>query len=68
MPLLPLSLELLGVPVIRVAGQPGSAEVYWRKHLALLARLALAPGMRASRAMLQDLLWSLPVLSGGRPR
>ncbi len=66
MPLLPLSLELLGVPVIRVAGQPGSAELYWRKHLALLARLALAPGMRASRAMLQDLLWPGPDESRGR--
>ncbi len=66
MPLLHLSLTLLGVPVIGLNGEPAPAELYWRKHLALLARLALAPGMRVSRAMLQDLLWPGPDESRGR--
>lgn len=58
--MLHLSLTLLGAPQVRVGGAPGCAELHWRKHIALLARLALAPGMRVARPALQDLLWPGP--------
>ncbi|MCU0620087.1 MAG: AAA family ATPase [Gemmatimonadales bacterium] len=52
-----LVLQLLGAPAAWVGGAPAPPEVLWRKHLALLAHLALVPGRRATRAQLHGLLW-----------
>ena len=57
MPPAPLGLRLFGPPTIDVGGEPAHPEVHWRKHVALLAWLALADGRRATRAALQALLW-----------
>ena len=57
MPLPTLELRCLGAPGALVAGGPAPSEVLWRKHLALLVFLALAPGRRATRARLHALLW-----------
>ena len=52
-----LELRCLGAPGALVGGGPAPSEVLWRKHLALLVHLALAPGRRATRARLHALLW-----------
>ncbi|MFL5520234.1 MAG: AAA family ATPase [Gemmatimonadales bacterium] len=52
-----LELRCLGAPGALVGGGPAPSEVLWRKHLALLVFLALAPGRRATRARLHALLW-----------
>jgi DNA-binding SARP family transcriptional activator len=52
-----LALHLLGPPTVIVNGGPAPADVLWRKHLALLAYLALSPHLTRSRPHLQALLW-----------
>jgi DNA-binding SARP family transcriptional activator len=52
-----LELRCLGAPGALVGGGAAPSEVLWRKHLALLVFLALAPGRRATRARLHALLW-----------
>jgi len=52
-----LELRCLGAPGALVGGGPAPSELGWRKHLALLVFLALAPGRRATRGRLHALLW-----------
>ena len=52
-----LQLRLLGPPDLSVAGAPAPAELLWRKHLALLAYLALSPRHARTRDHLVGLLW-----------
>jgi len=52
-----LALHLLGPPTVAVDGHPAPPDVLWRKHLALIAYLALSPHMARSRQHLQALLW-----------
>jgi DNA-binding SARP family transcriptional activator len=53
-----LSLRLLGPPELTLDGEPAPAELYWRKHLALLAYLALSPTRGRTREHLVGLLWA----------
>lgn len=55
--LLPLELRCLGPPSVRLDGREPPPDVLWRKHLALLAYLALSPDHTRSRAHLMGLLW-----------
>lgn len=52
-----LELICLGPPTARVGGRPAPPEVLWRKHLALLIYLALAPGGSRSRSQVLGALW-----------
>jgi DNA-binding SARP family transcriptional activator len=52
-----ISLRLLGPVEATVDGGPAPPELLWRKHLALLAYLALAPDRRAGREQLTGLMW-----------
>jgi len=52
-----LEVRCLGPPSARVNGQEPPAEVLWRKHLALLAYLALSPARSRTRDHLLGLLW-----------
>lgn len=52
-----LQLRLLGPPEVSVGGAPAPAELLWRKHLALLAYLALSPRRARTRDHLVGLLW-----------
>ncbi len=57
-PTLPrLELQCLGPPRILVDGTDAPSDVLWRKHVALLASLALAPAYTRSRDHLVGLLW-----------
>jgi DNA-binding SARP family transcriptional activator len=53
-----LSLRLLGPPEVMLDGESAPAELYWRKHLALLAYLALSPTRGRTREHLVGLLWA----------
>ncbi len=53
-----LELRCLGPPTIRVDGLEPPPEVLWRKHLALLAYLALSPDRSRTRNHLLGLLWA----------
>src|SRR5712691_5806991 len=53
----PLTLRCLGPPAVRVNGRDPPSDVVWRKHLALLAYLALSPDGTRSRAHLMGSLW-----------
>ncbi len=55
----PRSLEMrcLGPPAVLVDGEEPAADVMWRKHVALLAYLALSPQHTRSRDHLMGLLW-----------
>jgi len=55
--LMMLQLRLLGPPDVTIDGQPAPAELLWRKHLALLAYLALSPRRARTRDHLVGLLW-----------
>lgn len=52
-----IALRLLGPADATVDGGPPPPELLWRKHLALVAYLALAPDRRAGREQLTGLLW-----------
>jgi DNA-binding SARP family transcriptional activator len=52
-----LQLRLLGPPDLTIDDLPAPAEVQWRKHLALLAYLALSPRRARMRDHLVGLLW-----------
>jgi DNA-binding SARP family transcriptional activator len=52
-----LELRLLGPPDLTIDGVPAPAELLWRKHLALLAYLALSPRRARTRDHLVGLLW-----------
>jgi DNA-binding SARP family transcriptional activator len=52
-----LELRLLGPPDLTIDGAPAPAELLWRKHLALLAYLALSPRRTRTRDHLVGLLW-----------
>jgi DNA-binding SARP family transcriptional activator len=52
-----LHLRLLGPPDLTVDGAAAPAELLWRKHLALLAYLALSPRRARTRDHLVGLLW-----------
>lgn len=52
-----ISLRLLGPVEATVDGGPAPPELLWRKHLALLAYLALSPDRRAGREQLTGLMW-----------
>ncbi|UCD24775.1 MAG: AAA family ATPase [Gemmatimonadota bacterium] len=54
----PLELLLFGFPTVLVDGEEPSGDVLWRKHIALLAHLALSPDMERSRDHLMGLLWA----------
>ncbi|MDH3497773.1 MAG: AAA family ATPase [Gemmatimonadota bacterium] len=57
-PTLPrLELQCLGPPRILLDGTDAPSDVLWRKHVALLASLALAPDHTRSREHLVGLLW-----------
>jgi DNA-binding SARP family transcriptional activator len=53
----PLTLRCLGPPAVQVDGRDPPPDVVWRKHLALLAYLALSPDHTRTRAHLMGLLW-----------
>lgn len=52
-----IGLRLLGPADATVDGGPPPPELLWKKHLALLVYLALAPDRRAGREQLTGLLW-----------
>ncbi len=52
-----LLLRCFGPPAVLVDGHEPAPDVLWRKNLALLAYLALSPGMARSREHLLGLLW-----------
>jgi DNA-binding SARP family transcriptional activator len=52
-----LALRLLGPPDLAINGKPAPPELLWRKHLALLAYLALSPKRARTREHLVGLLW-----------
>jgi DNA-binding SARP family transcriptional activator len=52
-----LELVLFGPPTVRVDGKEAPGDVLWRKHVALLAHLALSPGYGRSRDYFMGLLW-----------
>jgi DNA-binding SARP family transcriptional activator len=53
-----LEITCFGPPTALVDGGPAPPEVLWRKHLALLAYLALSPNRRRTRDHLLGLLWA----------
>jgi DNA-binding SARP family transcriptional activator len=55
--LAPLELICFGPPTARVGGGPPPPEVLWRKHLALLAFLALGPEHGRAREQLLGAFW-----------
>jgi DNA-binding SARP family transcriptional activator len=52
-----LELRLLGPPALALDGGAAPPELLWRKHLALLAYLALSPRRARTRDHLVGLLW-----------
>ena len=52
-----LTLICFGPPTARLSGRDAPAEVLWRKNLALLIYLALAPQYRRSRNQILRALW-----------
>jgi DNA-binding SARP family transcriptional activator len=52
-----LELVLFGAPTVRLDGREPPGDVLWRKHVALLAHLALSPGYSRSRDYFMGLLW-----------
>jgi len=52
-----LALHCLGPPSVQVDGREAPPDVLWRKHVALLAYLALSPDGTRSRSHLLGLLW-----------
>ncbi|UCG87029.1 MAG: AAA family ATPase [Gemmatimonadota bacterium] len=54
----PLDLLLLGTPTVLVGGKEPAGDVLWRKHVALIAHLALSPNCERSRDYLMGLLWA----------
>ncbi len=54
----PLELRLFGPPTVLVDGEEPLGDVLWRKHVALLAHLALSPEMERTRDHLMGLLWA----------
>ena len=52
-----IELRLLGPPEATVDGDKPPRALLWRKHLGLLAYLALAPDRRAGREQLAGLFW-----------
>lgn len=52
-----LDIRLLGPPDLSLDGAPAPPELLWRKHLALLAYLALSPRRARTRDHLVGLLW-----------
>jgi len=52
-----LELVLFGSPTVRLDGQEAPGDVLWRKHVALLAHLALSPDYTRSRDYFMGLLW-----------
>ena len=50
-------LRCLGPPTLQIDGPEPGPDVFWRKHLAFLAYLALSPGRTRSREHLLGLLW-----------
>ncbi|MEJ2215183.1 MAG: BTAD domain-containing putative transcriptional regulator [Gemmatimonadota bacterium] len=52
-----ITLRLLGPVDVAVDGEAPPAELLWRKNVALLAYLAMAPDRRAGREQLTGLLW-----------
>lgn len=55
--LLSLELRCLGPTTARVGGGDPPPDVVWRKHLGLLAYLALSPGLSRSREHLLGMFW-----------
>ena len=53
-----LTLRCLGPPSVRLDGRDPPADVVWRKHLALLVYLALAPDTTRARSHLIGLFWA----------
>ena len=53
-----LRLLLFGSPSVLVGGKEPAGDVLWRKHLALIAHLALSPDFERSRDHLMGLLWA----------
>src|SRR6267378_4552684 len=53
-----LALRCLGPPSVRLDGRDAPPDVVWRKHLALLAYLALSPDTTRARSHLVGLLWA----------
>ncbi|HEX6913188.1 MAG TPA: BTAD domain-containing putative transcriptional regulator, partial [Longimicrobium sp.] len=53
----PLSLSLLGAPVLRREGEPVTGRAAYRRRIALLAVLAAARGRPVGRQRLMGLLW-----------
>src|SRR5882762_445040 len=53
-----LALRCLGPPSVRLDGHDAPPDVAWRKHLALLAYLALSPDTTRARSHLVGLLWA----------
>ena len=54
----PLVLLLFGSPTVLVGGKEPAGDVLWRKHVALIAHLALSPDFERSRDYLMGLLWA----------
>jgi len=52
-----LELRCLGPTTARVGGGDPPPDVVWRKHLGLLAYLALSPGLSRSREHLLGMFW-----------
>ncbi|MCH9014653.1 MAG: AAA family ATPase [Gemmatimonadetes bacterium] len=52
-----LKLLCLGAPAVLVDDRRPAPDILWRKNLALLAYLALSPGMSRTRDHLLGLLW-----------
>jgi DNA-binding SARP family transcriptional activator len=52
-----ITLRLLGAAEVEVDGEPAPTELLWRKNLALLVHLALAPRRASTRDHLIGLLW-----------
>jgi DNA-binding SARP family transcriptional activator len=53
-----LSLLLFGAPAVLVDSVEPAGDVLWRKHVALVAHLALSPDFERSRDHLIGLLWA----------
>jgi DNA-binding SARP family transcriptional activator len=54
----PLNVLLFGSPTILVEGKEPAGDVLWRKHVALVAYLALSPDCERPRDYLMGLLWA----------
>ena len=53
-----IELRTFGPVTVRIDGEPAPAKLLWRKHLALLVYLALAPRRTRGRDQLIGLLWA----------